>query len=134
MGIDKKVKKPDSKSALSTLTSKFSNLKTKNKILIGICSPLALLVVLGAVAIININSMVSTNTKLGESRAMMTKAAAIVSSAVNMETGMRGYLLAGDKEFLKPYQKGETETYNLIAELKESESGNPDQITRLEKA
>jgi|GEM_PF-354072 len=134
MGIDKKVKKPVGKSALNAFTSKFSNLKTKNKILIGICSPLVLLVVLGVVAIFNINSMVSTNTKLGESRALMAQGSAIVSSAINMETGMRGYLLAGNKAFLNPYQKGETETYNLIAQLKEAEAGNPDQIARLEKA
>ncbi|WP_169544113.1 CHASE3 domain-containing protein [Sneathiella aquimaris] len=118
----------------NAVMAKFSNLKTKSKILLGICLPLVLLMVVGVVAVVDIDSMVSTNKRLDESRTTEAKASAIVSSAVNMETGMRGYLLAGQEDFLTPYKNGETETYALIEELKAFQTSNPDQLARLEKA
>lgn len=134
MGKQKTVKKLTENGVSKKLLSKFLNLKTKNKILIGICSPLLLLLVLGVVAVINISSMVTTNSKLEESRSLTEQAAALVASAVNMETGMRGYLLAGQENFLNPYRNGETETYQLIEDLKTAEKNSPEQLTRLEKA
>ena len=67
-----------------------SDLKTKPKILIGICSPLVLLAMLGGVSIYGINSIVSTNERVGHTHVVLGDAAAIVGSAVDMETGMRG--------------------------------------------
>ncbi len=46
------------------LLKKFANLKTKTKILIGICSPLVLLMVLGLVAGFNVNGLVETSVSL----------------------------------------------------------------------
>ncbi len=40
---------------------KVSNLKTKPKILLGICSPMILLLILGGVSIYSINTIVDTN-------------------------------------------------------------------------
>ncbi|WP_169562065.1 CHASE3 domain-containing protein [Sneathiella chinensis] len=100
----------------------------------GICSPLLLLFVLGVVAVFNINSMVGTNANLDQARALNARAAEAVASAVNMETGMRGYLLAGREDFLKPYRDGEKKTYQLLADLKEDVAGNDEQVARLEKA
>ena len=108
-----------------------SNLKTKPKILLGICSPLLLLVVLGAVAIYGINSIVATNQQVDHTHVVLGEAAAIVSSAVDMETGMRGYLLAGKDGFLSPYKGGETATYAGIAALQETVNDNPAQVARL---
>lgn len=134
MGKNRMASMPGRDTVKNTVTAKFSNLKTKTKILIGICSPLVLLVVLGIVAVIDINAMVSTNAKLDESRAVEAQAAAVVASAVNMETGMRGYLLAGRESFLEPYKNGETETYRLLEELKEIQTEAPEQLAKLEKA
>ncbi len=39
----------------------FASLKTKPKILVGVCSPLVLLVAVAAIAIFNINTIVTTN-------------------------------------------------------------------------
>jgi len=109
----------------------FSNLKTKPKILIGICSPLVLLAMLGGVSIYGIDSIVSTNERVGHTHVVLGDAAAIVSSAVDMETGMRGFLLAGKDEFLSPYRGGEEATYKGIAELQKVVDDNPKQVARL---
>ena len=57
MGAEKKLKsmKP---AFVKGIERKFANLKTKTKILIGICSPLVLLLVLGLVAGFNVNGLV----------------------------------------------------------------------------
>jgi len=111
----------------------FNDLKTKPKILIGICSPLVLLVILGAVAIYNINTITKTAGWVDHTRVVLAESSAIVGSAVDMETGMRGYLLAGQEGFLDPYKSGETTTYKKIAELQETVADNPGQIARLQE-
>ena len=50
-----------------------------------------------------------------------------------METGMRGYLLAGKEGFLDPYNSGQKATYEQIDELKEVVSDNPGQMGRLDE-
>ncbi|MBT7267247.1 MAG: CHASE3 domain-containing protein, partial [Rhodospirillaceae bacterium] len=113
---------------------KFSNLKTKPKILIGICSPLVLLLILGGISIFNINSIVDTNERVEHTQNVLGKAADIIGSAVDMETGMRGYLLAGKEDFLAPYKGGEEATYKRIKELQGIVSDNPKQVARLGNA
>ncbi len=120
---------------MNVLTAvKFSNLKTKPKILIGICSPLVLLMLLGGISVYNINSIVGTNKMVEHTHEVLGEAAAIVSSAVDMETGMRGYLLAGQDGFLNPYHGGEEATYGGIAALQETVNDNPAQVERLAEA
>ena len=113
---------------------KFVNLKTKPKILIGICSPLVLLMMLGGISVYSISSIVDTNQRVNHTFEVLGDAAAIVSSAVDMETGMRGFLLAGQEGFLDPYRAGETATYSGIAALQETVNDNPKQVERLGEA
>ena len=109
----------------------FASLKTKPKILIGICSPLILLMGLGATSIFSIDTIVETNEWVDHTRVVLGDSAAIVGSAVDMETGMRGYLLAGEDGFLDPYRSGEEATYSGLAALREAVSDNPAQVARL---
>ena len=106
---------------------KFANLKTKPKILIGICSPLVLLMMLGGISVYSITSIVDTNESVNHTFEVLGDAAGIVSSAVDMETGMRGFLLAGEEGFLDPYRAGEAATYSGIATLQEIVNDNPNQ-------
>jgi methyl-accepting chemotaxis protein len=110
---------------------KFSNLKTKPKILIGICSPMVLLLILGGISVYNINTIVDTNERVSHTHEVLGSAADIVGSAVDMETGMRGYLLAGKEVFLAPYKGGEKATYERIKALQEVVNDNPKQVERL---
>ena len=62
---------------------------------------------------------------------VVRKADNILAAAVDMETGMRGFMLAGKDEFLEPYNGGRERFYRLIGELKNTVSDNPPQVTRL---
>jgi methyl-accepting chemotaxis protein len=113
------------------LPFRFSDLRTKPKILIGVLSPMVLLVLLGGIAIFNINSITQTNERVEHTHNVLSMASGIVGSAVDMETGMRGYLLAGKEGFLAPYQGGQEATYSGITSLQETVSDNPKQVARL---
>ena len=113
------------------ISAKFADLKTKPKILIGVLSPMVLLLMLGGISVFNINSITNTNERVEHTHNVLSSAAGIVGSAVDMETGMRGYLLAGKEGFLDPYNGGESATYEGIASLQETVSDNPAQVERL---
>ena len=55
----------------------------------------------------------------------------ILSYAVDMETGMRGYLLAGQEQFLEPYNGGAEKFYAAVESLQETVSDNPAQVELL---
>lgn len=118
----------------SNLQTRFANLKTKPKVLIGICTPLAMLVVLGAVSVSSTMSVVDNNKWVDHTNRVLGQAAGIVGSAVDMETGMRGYLLAGKEEFLDPYKEGGKKAFTAIEGLKKTVSDNPKQVDRLGEA
>ena len=62
---------------------------------------------------------------------VIEKANAILASAVDMETGMRGHLLAGRDEFHAPYQTGRDRFKTQVAELSKTVSDNPAQLALL---
>ena len=109
----------------------WSSVKTKPKILVGISIPLILLVILGSIAINSIGKITETAGWVNHTYNVLGTANDIVSSAVDMETGMRGYLLAGKDGFLDPYKGGQAATYARIKELQQTVSDNPGQIARL---
>lgn len=113
---------------------KFKNMRLRTKILAGICTPLVLLVLLGGISIININEILRTSDWVDHTHIVIRNSLKIIGSAVDMETGMRGYLLAGKEEFLAPYKSGEKAAYEEIETLKKTVNDNPQQVERLKKA
>ncbi|KIC11733.1 chemotaxis protein [Leisingera sp. ANG-M1] len=55
----------------------------------------------------------------------------IIAAAVDMETGMRGYLLAGQEAFLEPYTAGGARFGELVTGLSKTVSDNPAQVELL---
>ena len=105
----------------------------KSKIMCGVLVPVILMLVLGIIAAMNINKIVETNEHVEHTYKVLSQASGIVGSAVDMETGMRGYLLAGEDGFLDPYRGGEKATYASIKDLQQTVSDNPTQVARLNK-
>ncbi|NQZ71026.1 MAG: CHASE3 domain-containing protein, partial [Lentisphaeria bacterium] len=64
---------------------------------------------------------------------VIAAANSILASAVDMETGARGYLLAGKDEFLAPYTVGQRSFKKGISDLKQVVSDNPAQVQLLEE-
>ena len=102
------------------------------KILGSVILPLIFLGALGYLSTSNIQSIVKTNQMVSHTYNVLGKADGIVGSAVDMETGMRGYLLAGEEAFLAPYKAGESATYKGISSLQKTVDDNPKQVERLQ--
>ena len=113
---------------------KFSNLNTKAKVLVGVFPPILLMVILGSISLISLNKISESKKWVNHTYEVLGEVSSLVGSAVDMETGMRGYLLAGKESFLTPYEKGEEATYAKIEELKEIVSDSATQVARLEDA
>lgn len=62
---------------------------------------------------------------------VIRRAMEILAAAVDTETGMRGYLLAGREAFLEPYNTGRESFFQLTTALKETVNDNPAQAKLL---
>jgi methyl-accepting chemotaxis protein len=109
-------------------------MRLRTKVLIGTCVPLVLLVLLGGISIVNIGSILATSEWVDHTHGVLENSLEIIGSAVDMETGMRGYLLSGKEDFLEPYKAGEKAAYDQFAALKQTVDDNPQQVERLERA
>ena len=79
----------------------------------------------------NVDELKQLNGWVEHTYNVIATAQAIVASAVDMETGVRGFLLAGQEQFLAPYTGGKTRFYQLIDELAQTVSDNPAQVALL---
>ena len=109
----------------------FKNMGLKFKIIMGSCVTLVLMVVLGFISIDANKSLTKTNASVDHTHVVIATANQIIAAAVDMETGERGYLLAGKEEFLDPYKGGQKKFYELIASLSKTVDDNPAQVQLL---
>lgn len=113
------------------MSLKFTNIKTRTKILLGTIAPLALILVIAGIAVYGLSTTQRIAGWVEHTNDVLKKSESIVAAAVDMETGMRGYLLAGKESFLDPYKSGQKLAYSRIADLQKTVSDNPRQVKRL---
>ncbi|MCP4547994.1 MAG: HAMP domain-containing protein [bacterium] len=101
------------------------------KIMSGSCLPLILVLALGIVSINSVRVLLRTNGWVDHTHEVIASAELLQASAVDMETGARGYLLAGEDQFLQPYTNGQEVFRETLEELKVTVSDNPAQVTLL---
>ncbi len=108
------------------------NLKLKTKILLGSCLPLVFVVALGVVTTSSVRSLLTSNQWVDHTHEVIASAETIQAAAVNMETGARGYLLAGEETFLDPYTGGQKTFAETLTALKQTVNDNPAQVQLLD--
>ncbi|WP_323785843.1 methyl-accepting chemotaxis protein [Thalassovita sp.] len=64
---------------------------------------------------------------------VLAKSTDMLGAVVNQETGLRGYLIAGEEAFLEPYIAGQADFQTHLAALKDLTSDNPAQQERLDR-
>lgn len=112
----------------------FNNLKTKIK----------LAIIFGAIAIVVLTSGLVVGAKISSVREtaqwnehtyiVLKQLEGMIAGMVNQETGVRGYLVSGNKEFLAPYHSGRSQFDESFKMLKDMTSDNPAQQKRLDEA
>lgn len=95
--------------------------------------PVVLLAVLAAVLLLQINYMVKALRKVDRSDRIIADAHLLVQQALDMETGVRGYLLTGDGVFLEPYDSALQKQSRVAGELRELLDGDSDLQDRLRR-
>ncbi len=112
----------------------FKRMKIKTKLIFGSLPALLLMVLLAAEALWSMDSIVNSAQWVSHTHKVIGKGNEILASAVDMETGMRGYLLSGRESFLEPYKSGGEAAFQQIEDLKETVNDNPGQVARLDRA
>ncbi len=110
---------------------KFRNLSLALKIGLGSACPLVLIVIVSIITIFSLRSLTRTSGWVEDSHDVVQTAKEIEASAVDMQTGMRGYLLAGKEEYLAPYKAGRERFSQLSNELKKIVNDNSAQVELL---
>ena len=59
---------------------------------------------------------------------MLASAQGLLGNAVDMETGMSGFLLAGEESFLAPYDSGQALFFEDMQALQKTVDDNPAQV------
>jgi len=104
----------------------------KSKLIAGYGLILTFMAAIAIVVYFSVRSLVTTFGWVEHTYEVLDTASMVEAAGVDMETGMRGYLLAGKKEFLDPYDNGDKRFYRLIRELTKNVSDNPAQVKLLQ--
>lgn len=112
---------------------KSKKMALKTKIIGSNCFPLVLVVALSAVAYASVTSLLDSSQWVDHTHKVIQEALNVESAAVDMETGMRGFLLTGKDAFLEPYRWGEKRFDELTADLKQQVDDNPEQVALVEE-
>jgi methyl-accepting chemotaxis protein len=82
------------------------NMTLKNKLLCGFSVPVLAIAIIVFIVYMSVNSLLKANFWVDHTHKVIAQGEGLLASMVDMETGMRGYLVAGKDEFLEPYIAG----------------------------
>lgn len=110
-----------------------SNLKIGHKLAVAFATLVLIFGGLSLVVVDSLNQMNKADSWNTHTYVVLETADAMVSSMVNQETGVRGLLVSGNKDFLEPYTIGKAAFAAAMGKLRELTSDNPAQQDRLSK-
>ncbi|MCX5208938.1 CHASE3 domain-containing protein [Kitasatospora sp. NBC_00240] len=98
---------------------------TRRWLRVGVSASLAVLVLLGALGFwVFAHSSAVNNRLVDVSSPALIAAVRLESGLVDQETGIRGYGLTGQSEFLAPYEQGVTQQREAVATLRQLVTGD----------
>lgn len=107
------------------------NLSLTQKLIIGFAIPIIGLVIVSYSTFSSTRGMQTANGWVNHTHKVIGEANLIMAAMVDMETGMRGFLVTGVDVFLEPYIGGGNTFEEKITALKQTVSDNPPQVERL---
>ncbi len=109
-----------------------SKLSLKQKVGITVTLPVIYIFIISGISYYASTHLENANKWVDHTHTVISKATHLLSNAVDMETGMRGFLLAGKESFLNPYKGGKGAFDRELEELKNTVSDNPSQVNLLD--
>jgi methyl-accepting chemotaxis protein len=103
------------------------------KITAGFVLPLAILVVIGAVAFWGTLRLINNNWWVSHTRQVLAELEHVLSLVKDAETGQRGYLLTGEESYLKPYADARANLTKALDHVRDLTRDNNEQQRRLKE-
>ena len=110
----------------------FSNITIKKKLLLGNSTTLAVLVILCGIVWGSINTLNSTADMVSHTYEVIENASGLVNAMVDQETGLRGFSVSGQDNYLEPYVSGKQNFDTYWKKAKQLTSDNSKQQKRLD--
>lgn len=108
-------------------------MKFRTQLFLGNGITLTMLFIIGLTVFFSVTNLMDNTKWVEHTYKVIGKVNQLTSFMVDQETGMRGFVVSGQEEFLEPYVSGKNSFDELIDELKETVSDNPAQVKRLER-
>jgi signal transduction histidine kinase/ActR/RegA family two-component response regulator len=104
----------------------------KPRIIAGFLMPVFFLLFAAIVVLVFYNQIAQARAWVEHTHEVVTHARLLEKQMIDMETGMRGFLITGTNNFLKPYDAGLRSWKNDINALKQRVADNPAQVRQVE--
>src|ERR1044071_4557116 len=105
----------------------------ERKILFGFIGCAVVMTAVAFYSFKNSAKLVDTNEWVNHTHEVLAEFEQILAATVDAETGMRGYLLAGNESFLEPYNDARARTLQHLNAVSDLTSDNPTQQRNLER-
>jgi len=102
------------------------------RLLLAVVAPIGLLLVVGLILAFQIVKLTDTAHWVDHTDEVMGRVSEIQNQVVDQETGIRGYLLSGDRQFLAPYERAQP--LPMFVALHALVADNPPQQVRIDTA
>jgi PAS domain S-box-containing protein len=102
-------------------------------LVINLFAPVALVLISGFISTLLVFRLLSSSHWVDHSDQVMAQSNRILKLILDAETGQRGYLLTGKKQFLEPYLKATSVIGIALADLKKLVANDPIQEQRLNR-
>jgi methyl-accepting chemotaxis protein len=109
----------------------FSNWTVGKRLVAGFGLSALTLVVIAFLAYYNITRLIENDTLVKHTYQVRGTLNDLVEAFINGETGVRGFVIAGEESFLDPYKSAAATIPRLISEVRQLTSDNPNQQQRL---
>lgn len=106
-------------------------LKLRTLLILGNSLILGIMIIVGIFIFVFINNLINISKWVDHTHKVIGNGESLVANMVNMETGMRGFLVGGQENYLEPYNQGKLDFYKVLGDTKELVSDNPEQVERL---
>lgn len=106
-------------------------MKIKTQLVLAFSAVIVIILMLASGNYWSLMTMVKTAKWVTHTHQVLADAQAIEKLAVDMETGVRGFVITGKETFMEPYTKGKEGYVTSLAGLKKLVSDNPAQVERL---
>lgn len=108
-------------------------LKFRTQLLIPSIIASALMAIIALIVYININSMLNNTAMVHHTYEVISDSDELLRYMIDQETGMRGFAVTGEDEFLEPFNAGNASFGSLMNKLQVKVSDNPAQVNRLKE-